>query len=571
MTDDNDGSTEDTGLTKRARMICIEALCKAFGSEHTLSIDRIVSVCRSIGLDADEYLIRSMMEIQRPEHHVSAPAEQAGAAPALPITQQECQTADAPESEAAAGVDGESLLAGAVSVARPLYAWQAEALKAWRQQDFRGIVEAVTGSGKTTVGIEVARDAIHAGGKVQVLVPTVALQEQWHRCLKASLPNHTVGLIGGGRGLGSGLQNNDAVVVVVNTGRYLETGDLPAASLLIGDECHRYGTDFNAQALNPCFPRRLGLTATSERRDDGNEEHVYPYFGSICYRLAYAQALTENVTAHFRVALVGLAFATWGEKADYERIVEQQGEHRKWLKENEWASSSSSEQFYTDVFSLAGSIVRRQGIGDSMVAVHKAKLFVNCFHRKRDLVGETPSKRHALIKLRPAIKEAQRVLVFTETIAASNHAAECLISQDIAAAAVNSKMTPRDRRDHLERFSSGEFKVLAAPRILDEGIDIPDADLAIVFCGTKTRRQMVQRMGRVLRRKPDGRIARFVVLYVQGTHEDPARGAYSDFIEEIVKVADTTINRPLYPDLDEIVEFLNDFRNLEGQCPSRMA
>jgi len=45
-------------------------------------------------------------------------------------------------------------------------------------------------------------------------------------------------------------------------------------------------------------------------------------------------------------------------------------------------------------------------------------------------------------------------------------------------------------------------------------------------------------MGRVLRRKPDRRHARFAVLYVEATVEDPAEGAHETFLEEITDVAD---------------------------------
>ena len=55
---------------------------------------------------------------------------------------------------------------------------------------------------------------------------------------------------------------------------------------------------------------------------------------------------------------------------------------------------------------------------------------------------------------------------------------------------------------------------------------------------------MIQRMGRVLRRKPDGRRARFVIAYVEGTVEDPAHGAHEGFLEEVTGVADTVHRFP---------------------------
>jgi superfamily II DNA or RNA helicase len=80
--------------------------------------------------------------------------------------------------------------------------------------------------------------------------------------------------------------------------------------------------------------------------------------------------------------------------------------------------------------------------------------------------------------------------------------------------------------------------VLAAPRLLDDGVDVPTADLAVIVGASRSRRQMIQRMGRVLRRKPAGRWARFAVVFVEGTVEDPDAGAHEAFLDEIVDVAD---------------------------------
>ena len=94
-----------------------------------------------------------------------------------------------------------------------------------------------------------------------------------------------------------------------------------------------------------------------------------------------------------------------------------------------------------------------------------------------------------------------------------------------------------ERKDILDDFKQGSIEAICAPRILDEGVDVPDADFGIILAASKQRRQMIQRMGRVLRKKPDGRHARFAIIYVRGTSEDPERGAHETFLEEITEVA----------------------------------
>jgi hypothetical protein len=87
-------------------------------------------------------------------------------------------------------------------------------------------------------------------------------------------------------------------------------------------------------------------------------------------------------------------------------------------------------------------------------------------------------------------------------------------------------------------FEDGKHELIAAPRLLDEGIDVPSADLALVLASSRSRRQMIQRMGRVLRPKPDGRHARLAIFYVEGTSEDPGQTAHEGFLELILPHAE---------------------------------
>ena len=93
----------------------------------------------------------------------------------------------------------------------------------------------------------------------------------------------------------------------------------------------------------------------------------------------------------------------------------------------------------------------------------------------------------------------------------------------------------------LAEFESGDTEVIAAPLLLDEGINVPSADLAIIFASHSNKRQMIQRMGRVLRKKEGNRIAKIIRLYAIETSEDPHFGAHEDFFESINDVADATV------------------------------
>ena len=77
--------------------------------------------------------------------------------------------------------------------------------------------------------------------------------------------------------------------------------------------------------------------------------------------------------------------------------------------------------------------------------------------------------------------------------------------------------------------------------MLDEGVDVPDANLGIVMSASRTRRQMIQRMGRILRRKQPGVAARFVIMFAKDTLEDPTQRVERDgFLDEIERISDAT-------------------------------
>jgi RNA polymerase primary sigma factor len=140
--------------------------------------------------------------------------------------------------------------------------------------------------------------------------------------------------------------------------------------------------------------------------------------------------------------------------------------------------------------------------------------------------------------LSPVLAKTDRALVFTETVASAERAARTIREGRVPALAYTNQVHRDERKRILTDFRTGAVRALAAPRVLDEGVDVPEADLGIILAASHSRRQMIQRMGRVIRPKADGRPANFVILYVRGTSEDPADGAHEAFLSEIIGVAD---------------------------------
>jgi RNA polymerase primary sigma factor len=114
------------------------------------------------------------------------------------------------------------------------------------------------------------------------------------------------------------------------------------------------------------------------------------------------------------------------------------------------------------------------------------------------------------------------------------------------------------RKQVFAAFENDRLELVAAPRLLVEGVDVPAADLAIVLASNRSRRQLIQRMGRVVRKKEDGRLARLAVLYVEDTSEDP-QVSQEDFLYIIDHVAHDIQYFDSRDCSREICEYLNDW------------
>ena len=404
----------------------------------------------------------------------------------------------------------------------PLRQWQISALDSWQRAGNRGVVEAVTGTGKSLVGVAAIHEALALGGVALVAVPTRALVAQWLGNLRRELPRAKIGAISDGEKTDFRQSN-----VVVATVQSLYRAPLKGTSLtlLVADEVHRYGSPQYAKALRPDYQWRLGLTGTYERTgDDGVERLLRPYFGATVYEYSYGQALADGVVAHFDLAFVGVQFAD-RERAEFNKADDQcQDATYKLRKEFfyplEWA----------DFFAKVTQTLK-EGIFDREASL--CSQYIKGFSERKRILATAQSKLVATEKLAPFLGERSGTLIFTESKdSATRHA--WVAAKSTTAWPLDGDSSAEMRTEKLRSFGQGKLKIIAAPRILDEGIDVPEAEVAVVVSASQSRRQMIQRMGRVIRKKEDGRGARMIMMYVEGTSEDPNLGAHEAFLDEVV-------------------------------------
>lgn len=352
--------------------------------------------------------------------------------------------------------------------------WQAEALKAWRRAGDAGIVEVVTGGGKTRFAIAAVRDRLtrDPSSAVAVLVPTTALQDQWYVNLTTDL-----GVAGSNICLWPERREPSLQfhIMVINTARTsLSTVSSAHESLMVvADECHRYASTENSNALYAPKTASLGLTATADRDfDDGLERYLIPNLGPIIYRYSLAEARIDGVVSDFELFNVEVPLSP--EEADQiDKITKQLGQ----------------------------AIAQGDEDRAKRLAMRRASVSKNATARIMATVALAERLR------------GRRLLVFHEDIQRADLIASLLRDRNHRVVTYHSKIGRDMRRDNLRMFKVGMADVLVCCRALDEGIDVPEADCAILAASTSSHRQRVQRLGRVLRVHKDKERAQIYTVY----------------------------------------------------------
>jgi superfamily II DNA or RNA helicase len=395
-----------------------------------------------------------------------------------------------------------------------LWRWQAEALAAWQANQRRGIVSAVTGAGKTNVAIAAMREHVRDGGCAVVLVPTQELMHQWAARIREWASDDLRRVTkrdGTNRG---SLSGSDVLVCVVNTAvAQLETelrGVLRPV-MLVADECHRYGAETFRRALRGPYVATLGLSATPERSGDaGMQEAVVPTVGPVVYRYDYDRALADGVISEFGVTFVGLDLSA-SDRERYEKLTKSIADSLRELM-NDYPELEENPYLFEELEQLIETTHDRR-IADLFRAVTE----------RQQILQNAPARRTFVQWLAQQGMPGARGILFHSRIEGCEELAGVLRLADVPAGVHHSGLTKNERRDALHSFERGRVRVLCSPRTLDEGIDVPDADFALIVAGSTVTRQRIQRLGRVLRKADGKTIARGFVLYIRDTVEDPRR------------------------------------------------
>ncbi len=342
--------------------------------------------------------------------------------------------------------------------------YQLAAVERWERGGRRGQVILPTGSGKTYVAeLCIAR----ANRAALVVAPTIDLINQWQEVLEKAF-GRSIGMLGGGQHELADITVSTYDSAFLHMERYGNR-----FGLIIFDEVHHLPSGaWSTVAEMSAAPFRLGLTATPERPDDAHLELEH-LVGPVLYRRGIKELAGEVL-------------------ADYETVRVEVS-----LTEEEAAAYEEARGTYLSF--LSAKRIRIGGPGGwnrFMRAAARSKsgrAALRGHRESRRIIHEASAKVDALEDLLARHRDG-RVLIFT-----NDNATVYKLSRELLVPCITHETPAKERREILAGFGSGRWRVVATSKVLNEGVDMPEADVGIVLSGSGTVREHVQRLGRILR------------------------------------------------------------------------
>lgn len=348
--------------------------------------------------------------------------------------------------------------------------YQEAALTAWLEAGGRGVVVLPTGAGKTLVALLAIASM---GRQALMVVPTLDLLEQWAEALIRQLgaPRSAVGRVGGGE------RDWRPLTVITYDSAAIHTRELHRFGLLVFDEVHHLPAEsYRRIALGTLAPWRLGLSATPERADLLHRD-LDELVGPVVFRREAAELAADRHIAQYIERRLDVAL-TSAEAAEYEAAMTVYRDYKRARR----VRIESAEDFQREVIwrSAYDSTARA-----AFVAYQRARGLALNASAKLELVEELLDRHRA-----------DQVILFSEYNALVERLSRrCLLP------AITYKTKASERRAILEAFRAGRYSKLITGRVLNEGVDVPDANIGIIISGSGVRREQVQRLGRLLRPK----------------------------------------------------------------------
>lgn len=407
---------------------------------------------------------------------------------------------------------------------------QISAIEAWELRGRRGVLEHATGSGKTFTALTAMKKHINAGLPALILVPSRLLLEQWAKEVRDEIPEAILLLAGAGNDTwkqktrlrsmsadGPGLGPRIVLATMKTAASQVFRSKISQGDhlMVIADEVHQIGSSFNSKSLEIASGPRLGLSATPQRYGDAEgTDKIFKYFGQV---VPPTVTLLDAIKA--------------GRLVDYEyhphpiHLTAEEGQ--------EWRELSARIRL-----EIARSQVDDTG---NKIVSERAKMMI--IQRSR-IAKKAVNKISLAVNTLSAFHEGQRWLVYCEDTEQLREVINALDAQGLTAVEYHTSMRG-DREATLNWFKS-LGGILVSIKCLDEGVDIPAVDHALILASSQNPRQFIQRRGRVLRKAQNKSIAVIhdAIVVPLSLEEEPEQFALlKSELLRAVQFADSALNR----------------------------
>jgi superfamily II DNA or RNA helicase len=319
-----------------------------------------------------------------------------------------------------------------------------------------------------------------------VVAPTLDLVRQWFDLLVAAFGG-PIGVIGGGE------YDEQLLTVTTYDSAMLHMEHLGARfGLVVFDECHHLPSSGYALAARACLaPFRLGLTATPERAD-GRDAELAALIGPVVYRKDIVE-LSGDYLAEYDV-----------ERVSVELSPEERAEH------------DAERNVYRGFVERCGIRINTPAGWSEFVMMSsrsaEGRRAMAAYRRQRALAFAPIAKleylQHLLFHHR-----RDRAILFTQ-----DNATAYAIARRFLVPVITHQTQVRERSAILKGLAEGVYRAVATSKVLNEGVDVPDANVAVILSGSGSVREHVQRLGRILRKR-EGKRAVLYELVTEGTTE----------------------------------------------------
>ena len=358
--------------------------------------------------------------------------------------------------------------------------YQREAIDAWRKARGRGLVVLPTGAGKSYVAMMAIDDRRRS---TLVVAPTLDLVRQWYDNLRTAF-GQDVGVVGGGE------HRVLPLTVTTYDSAYIHMEHFGNRfGLVVFDEAHHLPGETYALSARLCLaPYRLGLTATPER-SDGRESLLEELIGPTVYRQEIVE-MSGDYLADYETVRIAVDLSPDerqrydAARATYRGFVVSQGIRMG-------SKTGWSDFIMRSTFSEEGR-----------------RAFA-AYREQRQLAFAASAKMETVEQLLFDHRD-DRAILFTQ-----DNATAFDISRRFLIPSITHQTKVSERSELLAALAEGRIRAVVTSKVLNEGVDVPDANVAIIVSGSGSVREHVQRLGRVLRKKGDKR----AILYELVTRE----------------------------------------------------